>query len=200
MMALKMTAEEKAVANLLWEVKAIATKEFESLPTDYRQNIFTDDVDSVASEECSEDCYVLSDRRHRTVSIESMDMVTSTSVSSPKLTSKTITIIDARFTDSPCSDMDHDDWSKRVSSTLLADDASLVSPSLISSPTVVITQKYGKRKRENYVGLSAKKGSVRATLRKKFSWKQFPEVSLWYYYYFGVLMTGWSERYLDITI
>lgn len=168
-----MTAEEKAVAKLLWEVKAIATKEFESLPSDFQQNIFFNDVVSVTSEDSAED-YELSDRRKRTVSIESMDMVTST-YASPKLHSKTIAFIDARFTDSPGSDLEHNDWSKRVTTTLL-DDSSLAAPSLLSSPAVLITQKYGKRKRENYVGLSTTTGSTRATLRKKFSWKQFPEL------------------------
>lgn len=188
-----MTAEERAVAKLLWEVKAIATKEFESLPSDYQQNIFTiNDAASVTSEDFSED-YELSDRRRRTVSIESMDMVTSTSsmiaAASPnKLTSKTISFIDSRrfLTDSPAGDdsedtMEHYDWSKRVMSSpsTLLDDSLLETPSLISSPaSVLITQKYGKRKRENYVGLLTKKGSVRATLRKKFSWKQYPEVSI----------------------
>jgi hypothetical protein len=178
MIAPSMTADEQEAAKLLWEVKVIATREFESLPSDFQQNIFINDVVSVTSEDYTEEYRCeLPDRRQRTVSIESMDLVTSTA-SSPKLSSRTIAIIDARFTDSPAadSDIEHYDWSKRVNSTLLED--SLAAPSLVSSPpTVLITQKYGKRKRENYVGLSTKAGSVRATLRKKFSWKQFPEVS-----------------------
>ena len=38
-------------------------------------------------------------------------------------------------------------------------------------------QRYGKRKRESFVGIATKSGTVRATLKKKFSWKQYPEVS-----------------------
>jgi len=33
-----------------------------------------------------------------------------------------------------------------------------------------------KRKRESHVGISTKSGSIRSTLRKKFSWKQYPEL------------------------
>lgn len=168
-----MAVDEHRAAQLLWQVKAIATKEFESLPSDFHQNNFINDVVSVTSEEYTED-YPLPDRRKRTVSIESMD-IDSSPYSSPKLTSKSVTIIDARFQDSPLDALEHNDWSKRVTTSLLDDD-SLVAPTLISGPTVLVTQKYGKRKRESFVGLSTKKGSVRATLRKKFSWKQYPEV------------------------
>jgi hypothetical protein len=171
-----MAVDEQTAAKLLWQVKAIATKEFESLPHDCKQNIFTSDMISVTSEDSSE-VEELSDRRKRTVSIESIDML-SYHTASPKPV-KTITLIDSRYTDSPCSQsdasMEHHDWSKRVTSTSCDD--SLVAPSLSSNPPALITQKYGKRKRENYVGLSTKAGTVRATLRKKFSWKQYPEVS-----------------------
>lgn len=173
-----MAVDEQTAAKLLWQVKAIATKEFESLPHDCKQNMFTTDMISVTSEDSSE-VEELSDRRRRTVSIESMDMLSYSTIS-PKPV-KTITIIDSRYTDSPGSpgsqsdtSMEHHDWSKRVASTSCDD--SLAAPSLTSSPTVLITQKYGKRKRENFVGLSTKAGTVRATLRKKFSWKQYPEL------------------------
>lgn len=168
-----MAVDEQTAAMLLWQVKAIATKEFESLPLYSKKNIFINDAYSVTSEDSSE-LDELSERRKRTVSIDSIDML-SYSTESPKSSFKTITIIDARFTDSPGSDsMEHHDWSKRVTSTSCDD--SLVAPSLTSNPAVLITQKYGKRKRENFVGLSTKTGTVRATLRKKFSWKQYPEV------------------------
>ena len=171
-----MAVDEHTAAKLLWQVKAIATKEFESLPLDCKQNIFTSDMISVTSEDSSE-VEELSDRRRRTVSIESMDMLSYSTVS-PKPV-KTITIIDSRYTDSPGSQsdtsMEHHDWSKRVTSPSCDD--SLAAPSVTSTPTVLVTQKYGKRKRENFVGLSTKAATVRATLRKKFSWKQYPEVS-----------------------
>jgi len=170
-----MAVDESAAAELLRQVKAIATKEFESLPFDSKRNIFINDVVPVTSEDSAED-YELSDGRKRTVSIESMDIL-STPIGSPRLASKAVTIIDPSVTDSPGADsVEYYDWSKRVSSASLD---SLSPPSLTSSPTVLITQKYGKRKRESYVGLSTKKGSVRSTLRKKFSWKQYPEVSAW---------------------
>jgi len=168
-----MAVDEHTAAKLLWQVKAIATKEFESLPYNCKQNIFVNDAVSVTSEDSS-DFDEVSDRRKRTVSIDSIDMVPY-STASPKSPVKTITIIDATFTDSPGSDsVEHYDWSKRVTSTPCDD--SLTAPRLTSSPTVLITQKYGKRKRENFVGLSTKNGAVRATLRKKFSWKQYPEL------------------------
>lgn len=170
-----MAVDEHTAAKLLWQVKAIATKEFESLPLDCKQNIFTSDMISVTSEDSSE-VEELSDRRRRTVSIESMDMLSYSTVS-PKPV-KTITIIDSRYTDSPGSQsdtsMEHHDWSKRVTSPSCDD--SLAAPSVTSTPTVLVTQKYGKRKRENFVGLSTKAATVRATLRKKFSWKQYPEL------------------------
>lgn len=174
MIDLRIQVDEEAAAKLLWQVKAIATKEFESLTFDSRQNIFTNDVVSVTSEDSAQ-VYELSDRRKRTVSIESMDML-STPAASPKLSSKTISLIDPSVTDSPGAGS-YEDFAlfKRVTSP--SSDDSLSAASLTSSPTVLITQKYGKRKRESYVGLATKGGSIRATLRKKFSWKQFPEVS-----------------------
>lgn len=174
MVAFRMTVDEQAAAKLLWQVKAIATKEFESLPIDSKENIFFNDVVSLTSEDSPED-FELSDRRKRTVSLESMDIL-STPMVYPKLSTKGFAIIDSGLTDSPTGSDEsvaHYDWSKRVTSTSLD---SLSPRSSTSTPTALITQKYGKRKRESYVGLFTKSGTVRATLRKKFSWKQYPEV------------------------
>lgn len=172
MMALIMQVDEQTAAEMLWQVKAIATKEFESLPLGSKQNIFHDDGASVTSE----DSFEAPDRRKRTVSLESMDM-TSLVELSPMVLPKTISLINPRLTDSPGADsMEHSDCSQRLDSDFL-DDCALSAPSPCPGPVDLITQKYGKRKRESFVGLATKGGKpVRASLRKKFSWKQFPEV------------------------
>lgn len=173
-----MQVEEQVVAKMLWQVKAIATKEYESLPPTSKQNMFRNDTPF----ETSQDSYEAApDRRKRTVSIESFDRSLSP-YSSPIIAPRIITLIDdtSRFSDSSVADsMEHHDWSKRVPFLLDESDTSSLPPS--PSPglrsTELITQKYGKRKRENFVGLTTKGGrTVRATLRKKFSWKQYPEV------------------------
>jgi len=170
-----MQVDEQAAAKLLWQVKAIATKEFESLPFDSKHNIFTpSDAVSVTSEDSSWATYGTSDRRKRTVSVDSIDMLPHFTAVSPKITPKTINLIDPIVTDSPS--VDHHDWSKRVTSTRLDSPDSLAAPCLTSAPTVLVTQKHGKRKYESFVGLKTKRGTVRATLRKKFSWKLYPEL------------------------
>jgi hypothetical protein len=168
MIALIMQVDEQAAAKMLWQVKAIATKEFESLPLHSKNNLFHEGAASVTSDDSSK----APDRRKRAVSVESMDMA-SLQHMSPVIFPKTITLIDPRGTDSPGADsIEHHDWSQHLS-----DDCglSVFSPSL--DPSGLTTQKYGKRKRESFVGLKTKGGkSVRASLRKKFSWKQYPEV------------------------
>lgn len=172
MMVLIMQVDEKTAAQMLWQVKAIATKEFESLPLDSKQNLFHDDAASVTSE----DSYETPDRRKRTVSVESMDMV-SLVESSPARFPKTIALIEPRAADSPRpQSMEGGEWCGRRTSDLLDDDDAL-SASSIGQDRGLIIQKYGKRKRDSFVGLTTKGGkAVRASLRKKFSWKQFPEV------------------------
>ena len=175
-MALIMQVDEQTAAEMLWQVKAIATKEFESLPLDSKQNLFHDDVASVTSEDSSD----APDRRKRTVSVESMDMA-SLGVSSPALFPKTIALIEPRATDSPGPQtMESSEWCRRRNSDLLDDDDAL-SASSSGPDRGLILQKYGKRKRDSFVGLTTKGGkAVRASLRKKFSWKQFPVVRLVY--------------------
>ena len=164
MVSFGMTSEEQLAAKLLWQVKAIATREFESLPFHSKRNIFRTDVPFVTSEESEEESG--SDRRFRSVSMDSRDEIPS-SIVSPVLSSKPFNIVTPRTPDSPSSEsMEHYDWSKRVTPTSI--DA-LAAPTL-SNPRILITQKYGKRKRENYVGVTTESGNVRATLRKKFSW------------------------------
>lgn len=171
MLSVRTKNDATAAARLLWQVKAIASKEFESLPVHTKQNLFLQDVPSVSSVESEED-YPTYQSRRRAVSIESMDIMPSNN-SSPFQSVKRISIIDRRFTDSPSSEsVDHHDWSKRV-----APIESLSAPTLSPKPRL-LAQKYGKRKREIFVGLNTESGNVRASLRKKFSWKQYPEVSL----------------------
>lgn len=168
-----MAIDEKTAAQLLWQIKVIATKEFESLPLSSKERLFEGDEHSLSSEDTEEE-YQVSNRRWRAVSIESID-VAKVPVSSPVPSSKSVAIIDPSYADSPSSStVEHHDWSKRKSSSL----HSLAAPSLISTPPALITQKYGKRKRESFVGLTTQSGVVRGTLRKKFSWKQYPEVRI----------------------
>lgn len=169
-----MSSDEAEVgAELLRQMKAIATKEVEHLPVGIVHTFFLDEtrfLSSRASEEESD-----SDARRRAVSVESIDMVTS--ALSPVLSSKSISFFSPRSSlPATPEGMEHYDWSKRASSPSDA----CASLSFSPTPKGLIMQKYGKRKRESFVGQTSKSGVVRATLRKKFSWKQFPEVSALY--------------------
>lgn len=169
MLSIRTKNDEAAAARLLWQVRAIASKEFDSLPFHTKQNLFMTDVRSVSSEESEED-FPFFEQRRRAVSIESMDVMPYEN-SSPAPTLKRISIFNNRFTESPSVDsVEHHDWSKRV-----APIEELSAPSLSPKPRLLL-HKYGKRKRDTYVGLETETGSVRATLRKKFSWKQYPEL------------------------
>jgi hypothetical protein len=107
--------------------------------------------------------------------VGSADMVRST-LSSPVLSSMSFTVIEARpsLISSRSDCMEHYDWSKHATQVVPKGGT---SPSLLPSPAFIVTQKYGRRKRESFVGLTTRPGTVRAKLRKKFSWKQYPEVS-----------------------
>jgi hypothetical protein len=161
-------SDEAVGAQLLWQMKVIATKEVESLPVSIMHSFFLNETPSLSSHDSEEESTW--DVRGRAVSMDSVDMVTS---ASSMLSSKSISFIDMKPSlPSSLDCMEHYDWSKRASSSSAG-----ASPSLLPNPKVVITQKYGKRKRENFIGRTSKAGIVRATLRKKFSWKQYPEVS-----------------------
>ena len=164
------SADEAVGAQLLWQMKAIATKEVEALPVSTMQSFFLGEVSSVSSQDSEEES--TAGRRGRTVSLGSVDMITSSS-SAPFGSSASISFIATKPSLPPSSpdSMEHYDWSKRVSPCILP-----TSASLLTEPQLMITQKYGKRKRESFVGLTSSTGIVRATLRKKFSWKQYPEV------------------------
>lgn len=165
----KTSADEAICARLLWQMKAIATKEVEALPVSTMDSFFLGEVSSVSSQDSEEES---AGRRGRTVSLGSVDMATS-SPSAPLVSSASMSFIADNSSLNPSSPdkMEHYDWSKRVFPCILPS-----SSSFLPEPQVMITQKYGKRKRESFVGLASSTGNVRATLRKKFSWKQYPEV------------------------
>ena len=169
-----MPADEAVGAQLLWQMKSIATKEVESLPPRVISSFLLEDMPSPQTSHDSEE-ESTSDGRFRAVSVDStLDMASAPST--PVLTSSPIRFISSKTTIPPSPDcMEHHDWSKRASSSPHA--VLIAAPTLLPGPEIVLGRKYGKRKRESFVGLTSKTGSVRATLRKKFSWKQYPEVS-----------------------
>mmetsp|Transcript_80151 Transcript_80151/g.120470 ORF Transcript_80151/g.120470 Transcript_80151/m.120470 type:complete len:243 (+) Transcript_80151:253-981(+) len=160
--------DEDLAARLLWQMKAIATKEVESLPLGSKQT-FLSDVFSPASHDSEEESSGGSCGRSRTVSVESVEMLTSHSpfklsmLSSPGDGSRSVYTEDG---------VEHHDWSNRSGSP---SSGPPVLPSL-QAPKLATGHRYGKRKRESFVGQSTKAGTVRATLKKKFSWKQYPEL------------------------
>jgi hypothetical protein len=71
-------------------------------------------------------------------------------------------------------DLDHHNWgSAEVSPVAIKKTAYMEHPLLCNTNDII---KQYKKKKESFVGLSSKIGSVRATLRKKFSWKSYPEL------------------------
>ena len=78
----KTSADEAICARLLWQMKAIATKEVEALPVSTMDSFFLGEVSSVSSQDSEEES---AGRRGRTVSLGSVDMATS-SPSAPSTT------------------------------------------------------------------------------------------------------------------
>ena len=142
--------DEQAVANLLWQLKAIATKEMETLPCNCIDSFFIDTIDS-------------SEGRGRTVSIESVDFAinTLTPVLSciPKAFVEGTPLLLDNARENSVDHLDHHDWGPPA-------EKPISRPSLISTDEG--TKQY-KRKRESRVGLTTKSGIVRSTLRKKVS-------------------------------
>ena len=172
--------DEDVAAQLLWQMKAIATKEVESLPVACKQT-FLDDAFFLTHDSDGDSSSSCSSGRKRTVSAESVEMmVTSTSLSPFKILSGPTSNVQDQTQDA----VDHHDWSNRSDSSATLQERSpgegsgLTIQKSIESPTLVATpgQRYGKRKRESFVGQTAKSGVVRATLKKKFSWKNYPEL------------------------
>jgi len=144
--------DEQAAAKLLWQLKAIATKEVEKVHLPYS---------------CIDSFYPNPmEGRGRTVSVDSVDIgIKSVSPVLPYLPKS---YMDGNYNsrEKPIDHLDHHDWGP-------------TAPKRIPSSPLIGTEegtKHGKRKRESHVGLTTKTGIIRCTLRKKFSWKQYPEL------------------------
>mmetsp|Transcript_21873 Transcript_21873/g.52044 ORF Transcript_21873/g.52044 Transcript_21873/m.52044 type:complete len:235 (-) Transcript_21873:4423-5127(-) len=151
--------DEQTAAKLLWQLKAIATKEVEkiSLPYSCIDSFYIDPM-------------ISSEGRGRTISIESVDIAVNTA--SPVLAYIPKTYVENKSPlvmgssgEKSSDHLDHHDWGPT--------DQKLSLRPLISTGEGT---RQSKRKRESHVGLTTKSGIIRCTLRKKFSWKQYPEL------------------------
>ena len=160
--------DEVKAAELLWKLSSIVKKEFDSLPSSCQQTFLLcdSDDDSSALYRVQES---LSKRRRRAVSVESVEGLYR-NPSSPVLSCRPVAIVEGSPSLSSARCVDHHDWSNRASVDTPA------IPSLIANTEIPLPPSYGKRKRETFVGQKTNTLSVRATLKKKFSWKQYPEV------------------------
>lgn len=150
MFSTKQNNDEQAAAQLLWQLKAIATKEVEkvSLPYSCIDSFYTNP----------------SEGRGRTVSLDSGDLgmkavspVFSYVPHSYMDTGKSSFLLDTP--EKPIEQLDHHDWGA-------------TAPKRIAHSPLIGTEegtKHGKRKRESHVGLTTKTGIIRCTLRKKVS-------------------------------
>lgn len=157
--------DEQTAAKLLWQLKAIATKEVEnvSIPYSCIDSFFLDPVVSLEG-------------RGRTISFESADIAVNSVTPVLSYVPKTIVEPKPFLLDIPRDNaidhLDHHNWGPPRGQKP-------PRPSLINVGEE--GRKASKRKRESHVGLITKSGIIRSTLRKKFSWKQYPEVSSsWY--------------------
>jgi hypothetical protein len=229
--SLKAASDDRLAADLLWQMKAIATKEVTSssmtpikkkrktsftLPRIISTTLSISSFESLDHHESSSSPppRVLSysppaastnQGRSRTVSVGSIDSMIpsiknalghhgaspSTTRILIKLSPRPSTPSTRRIDSFAEQNLDHFDWSSSVSKE--RDDhagspdntdknnkacPSSSSPLLVRSPLDLLKQvKNSKRKREGFVGTATKPNvPVRGTLRKKFSWKQYPEV------------------------
>jgi hypothetical protein len=139
--------DEQAAAKLLWQLKAIATKEVEkvNLPYSCIDSFYIDPMNS-------------SEGRGRTVSIESVDTAIDSVSVSPVLSyiskaydeGKSSLLLD-NSREKSIDHLDHHDWGSTAPKTISC--SSLIS----------------KRKRQSHIGLTTKSGIIRCTLRKKVS-------------------------------
>ena len=146
-------SDEQAAAKLLWQLKAIATKEVEkvNLPYSCIDSFYTDPI-------------ISSEGRGRTISIESVDIAVNTA--SPVLAYIPKNYIEGKPSlvfgnsgEKSSDHLDHHDWGPSAQKTFLR-------PSLITTDEGT---RQSKRKRESHVGLTTKSGIIRCTLRKKAS-------------------------------
>ena len=142
--------DEQAVAKLLWQLKAIATKEVEkvNLPYSCIDSFFIDSYPMNFSE-----------GRGRTVSVESADIAINNTVTPVLSSIPRALLLDSAEENSIDHHIDHHDWGPLAENPISP-------PSLISTDEGA---KKSKKKRESRVGLTTKSGIVRSTLRKKVS-------------------------------
>ncbi|KAL3902611.1 MAG: hypothetical protein SGARI_005752 [Bacillariaceae sp.] len=163
-MGSKTKYDVQSAADLLRQFKAIACKEIQMLPPHSVDSFFEDSDDE--SEE---------DRRARTISIGSADMVYGSPITpilsfAPSKSLKSFLLDDVKSNE----DLEHHNWgSVQVSPHSIKKTATMEHPLLCSTNDII---KQCKKKKESFVGLTPKTSSVRATLRKKFSWKTYPEL------------------------
>jgi len=138
--------DERAAAKMLWELKAIATREMENIPFD---SFFVDNMEESSSK-----------HRGRTISVESADMVSDTAMLAfPFITKAFVDQNPLLLDNARENSVDHHNWGTPAKK-------------LTFRPSVKSTGEEGKqskskRKRESYVGLTTKSGIIRSTLRKK---------------------------------
>jgi len=152
--------DEQAAAKLLWQLKAIATKEVEkvNLPYSCIDSFYINPMNS-------------SEGRGRTISVESADIAINTIstvlsyIPNACVEDRSSLLLD-NSREKSIDHLDHQDWGPAAPKIT-------VRPSLISTGEGT---KQTKRKRESHVGLTTTSGIIRSTLRKKFSWKQYPEL------------------------
>ena len=151
--------DEQIAAKLLWQLKAIATKEVEKVNIPYR---------------CIDSFYTNpSEGRGRTVSVDSVDIgIKSVSPLLPYIPKsygdgKSSLLLDNNPREKSIDHLNHHDWGPTAPRTTI-----LNSP-LIGTKKAI---KHGKRKRESHIGLSTKSGIIRCTLRKKVSLLLLPDL------------------------
>ena len=144
MLSTNTSNDEQAAAQLLWQLKAIATKEVENVSIPYSC------IDSFYSNPM--------EGRGRTVSVDSVDFgIKRISPVLPYVSQSSFLLDSPR--EKPIDHLDHHDWGP-------------TAPKRIAHSPLIGTEegtKHGKRKRESHVGLTTKSGIIRCTLRKKVS-------------------------------
>jgi len=159
--------DAEAVAYLLWQMKTIATKEVENLPNHSVASFLLDlpppspfTSSPSPSQKTKEERLLRVDQRSRAVSVESIDNITE---------NVPITLTPAKRSKNN-GYLEHHDWSKR-------DSIKFGRPSR-NNPKTRPGPKNSKSKSESFVGQTTKSGIIRATLQRKFSWKNYPEVCI----------------------
>jgi hypothetical protein len=160
MVSKRTNVDEQAAAKLLWQLKAIATKEIENITFD--DSFFINNTMEESSSSISEGGH-----RGRTVSVESVDMVINTitpilsSIPTKDFVEERTLLLDrnARAAENYIGHLDHHDWGPPAKKLNFR-------PSMDSQEE---EGKQSKRKRESCVGLTTRSGIIRSALRKKVS-------------------------------